>query len=130
VSAAAVQPLPEAICVATDVQLSSALILDVGHLETRAIPVFEGKIQAGAVVSTLLGGIDLTDFLGRLSVSRGLSDGLRRDNLRMRDIKEQLCYVAQDFDAETLKLAQSPVSFLPLRFTEIDVNSSFLFFID
>ncbi|VDN96014.1 unnamed protein product [Rodentolepis nana] len=61
----------------------SGLVLDCGHEQTSSVPIVEGKIYHPGVVTSQLGGVDVTKYLGEL---------LGRQSF-LGDIKETACRI-------------------------------------
>lgn len=75
------------------------------------IPVYEGHAIPHAQKHTFLAGRDVTDNLGKRLINRGLSLSTLAEFRSVCDIKEKLCYVALDFEAE-IKKSESNLSSL------------------
>ena len=84
----------------------TGLIFSSGDGVSHAVPVYEYFSQPHATLQLNLAGHDLTDYIMELLTERGYSYITRnRDNFR--DIKEKLCYVAQNFEQENQIYASS-----------------------
>lgn len=79
---------------------TTGLALDMGDEVTRFVPVYEGYALSHAMLRLDLGGDDITKYLMRLLNEHGHSFNPSTDLEIVRSIKEQLCYVALDFDQE------------------------------
>ncbi|NXK44002.1 ACTL9 protein, partial [Chauna torquata] len=80
---------------------TSALVVDMGHVVTHAVPVHEGNSLAHAIERTDVAGSCLTWYLMMLLGDTGsmLSEGMSHV---VEDIKHSCCYVASDFESECL----------------------------
>ncbi|NXJ14746.1 ACTL9 protein, partial [Odontophorus gujanensis] len=76
----------------------SALVLDMGHAATRAVPVLEGRSIAYSSKQTDVAGRCLTWYLSTLLEDMGhtLSEGMSHV---VEDIKRTCCYVTTDFQS-------------------------------
>jgi len=86
----------QALLSAYAVEKTTALILDIGDGTTHAVPIYNGFVLVHAIRRSNLGGRDVTDFLARLLVERGLTLGGSGGRELVRTIKEKVCYVALD----------------------------------
>uniref|UniRef100_A0A3B4B438 Uncharacterized protein n=1 Tax=Periophthalmus magnuspinnatus TaxID=409849 RepID=A0A3B4B438_9GOBI len=76
--------------------------VDCGDGVTHAVPVFEGFALPCAIIRLELAGGDLTEYLMDMLTKRGYSFTSPGRNWRkiIMAIKEEMCYMAQDFEKE------------------------------
>lgn len=93
--------------------LRTGLVLDSGFGVSHIVPIFDGRVIKAGIRRFDLAGNDLTDFMLQLVNARGYHfctaskhKIIERDLIR--DIKERLGYVAQDFEAELATSSASP----------------------
>ena len=79
----------------------TGLVLDCGYGTTFAAPVYEGYAVKDAILTSNLGGKDLTAFLIRLLAERGCSFPSTPSTLKeIKRYKETKCHVALNYDEE------------------------------
>ncbi|XP_038664821.1 actin-3-like isoform X1 [Scyliorhinus canicula] len=81
------------------------LVLDSGDGVTYALPVNDGHMVPGSIRRLNFGGRELTDYLLESLIHRGCHFSMPAERLIAENIKEKLCYVALDYDQETVMAA-------------------------
>ncbi|XP_030837894.1 actin-5 [Strongylocentrotus purpuratus] len=79
-----------------------SVMLDIGDGVISVVPVFEGYIITPAVHQVNFGGRDLTQHMMKMLNDRGYSFVTTAEREVVREIKEKVCYIAQDFEKEML----------------------------
>lgn len=79
---------------------STGVVVECGLSVARTVPVWEGRLLPTALKTVDVGGGDLDDFFMRMMNDRGYNFITAGDRDLARYIKEDLCYVAQDYDDE------------------------------
>ncbi|BHF64583.1 Actin-1 [Sparganum proliferum] len=89
---------------------TTGVVMDVGDGATHLVPIYEGHGLQHAVTRLNLAGRDLTDYFKTLLLKRGYSLVSSAEMEVVRDMKERLCYVALDPEAELMRAKKSNVA--------------------
>eukprot|EP01083_Nonionella_stella_P268060 905889_1 len=92
------------VCIANESVLSlyavgktTGVVLHCGQYMYHSVPIHQGHCVSNAVITMDL---NMDEYFCRILTERGYSFTTRAEKIIVQNIKEKLCYVAMDFDAE------------------------------
>nr|XP_023028518.1 actin, clone 302-like [Leptinotarsa decemlineata] len=81
----------------------TGIVLDSGHGVSRIVPVYEGYAIPNALLRLDSAGEDLTKYFTKILSDRGYNFNFTDHKEIVQEMKENLCYVAMDFDQEMVQ---------------------------
>uniref|UniRef100_A0A5B6ZQE5 Putative actin-related protein 8 n=2 Tax=Davidia involucrata TaxID=16924 RepID=A0A5B6ZQE5_DAVIN len=84
---------------------TSGIVVNIGFHQTSVVPIFHGKVMRKVGVEVVgMGALKLTGFLRELMQQKNI---YFESLYTVRSLKENLCYVALDYESELLKDTQA-----------------------
>lgn len=93
---------------------TTGVVLDSGEGVTHVVPVYEGYAIQHAIKRVDIAGDDLTHYMTQLLTEKGYQFTTSSEYYIVRAIKEELCYVAENYEVE-LKQGNSSSGSEPLE---------------
>jgi len=82
----------------------TGIVCESGHGLTQIAPIYDGFVMSKAVTKIMIGGHDLNQFMSNLLMEKTCKLTSSSEMEIVRDIKEKLGFVAQDYE-EALKMS-------------------------
>jgi actin, other eukaryote len=86
---------------------TTGIVVNSGNGFTHTVPIFEGYQVLQAEDKILLAGKELTDYMVKILEEDNYIFETSAERETVRDMNENLCYVAEDYDAELKKASES-----------------------
>jgi actin-related protein len=97
----AIAIFPSAVMALVNAGLSTGMVVEIGEGMAHIVPIHEGEVLNYAVNRLPLGGVDVNENLKNFLMQEGINLNYSAQKEILRDIKEKLCYVAEDLNTES-----------------------------
>ncbi len=97
----AIAIFPSAVMALVNAGLSTGMVVEIGEGMAHVVPIHEGEVLTYAVNRLPLGGVDVNENLKNFLMQEGINLNYSAQKEILRDIKEKLCYVAEDLNTES-----------------------------
>ena len=77
--------------------ITKGVVVDSGEGGTHVVPLYEGYISPYSLNKTDISGKDITNYLHKLLVEKGITFSRHYDYDIIKDIKETKCYVSLNY---------------------------------
>jgi actin len=100
-------------------------VVEIGDSTATVMPIFEGYAINHAISCMHIGGSQITKQLGKSLTERGYQFNYKTDKSLLNEIKKEVCYIANDYEAELEKPLKETYYTLPDGHTITIGNESF-----
>merc|ERR1712220_30758 len=102
---------------------TTGVVVDCGDGVSHTVPIYEGYSMPHAIQRINLAGRDLTDYICKILQESKITLTTTAERESAKKIKEDLCYVAEDYDAEMADFQDKTKKFEMPDGTSVEVHA-------